>query len=175
MTTNRAMSRFFSITGDLIAEEVMCRLSLVDLISCLSTCKRLHELVTSSTKVIYLMELEMAGMVDNPHCSYEQYPRSKRLEMLQQHKTRWEKLDCQWRKDIRLPVPVKRSHTLNSERHLFLLPLNDQIDQISVIRSTPLPDDPDEKVRWNKISLGKHISQAKTALHEHDLLVCFTM
>jgi len=171
VTTNRAMSRFFSITGDLITEEVMCRLSLVDLISCLSTCKRLHELVTSSTKLIYLMELEMTGMVDNPHCSYEQYPRSERLEMLRQHKMRWEKLDCQWRKDIRLPVPVKRSDILSSETHLFLLPSN---DQISHIHSTPLPDGPDEKVRWNKIGLDKHISQATTALHEH-LLVCFTM
>ena len=169
-----SMSRFFSITGDLITEEVLCRLSLVDLISCLSTCKRLYELVTSSTKVIYLMELEMTGMVDNSHCSYEQYPRSKRLEMLQQHKTRWEKLDCQWRKDIRLPVPVKRSGILSSEKRLFLLPSNDQVNQISDIYSTPLPDGPDEKVRWNKISLEKHISKAITALHEH-LLVCFTM
>ena len=171
------MSLFLSITGDLITEEVLCRLSLVDLISCLSTCKRLHELITSSTNVIYLMELEIAGMVDNPHCSYEKYPRSKRLEMLQEHKTRWEKLDCQWRKDIRLPVPVRspQRYTLRSERHLLLMPPNDRIDQIADIHSTPLPDHPDAKVRWDKISLGKHIHQAIVALNEHDLLVCFTM
>ena len=86
---------FFSIIGDLISEEVLCHLSLVDLISCLSTCKQLHELVTLSTNLVYLMELEKAGMIDNPHCSYEKYPRTKRLEMFQGHKTRWEKFDCQ--------------------------------------------------------------------------------
>ena len=160
----------------LSSEEVLCRLSLVDLISCLSTCKQLHELVSSSTNVIYLMELEMAGMVDNPHCSYDKYPRSKRLEMLQEHNTRWEKLDCQWRKDIWLPVrvthPLAYASIVSSETHLLLLPPN---DQNSNIHSTPLPDHPDIKVRWDQISFGKHIVQAKTALHEHDLLVCFTM
>lgn len=122
------------------------------------------------------MELEMAGMVDNPHCSYDKYPRSKRLEMLQEHNTRWEKLDCQWRKDIWLPVrvthPLAYASIVSSETHLLLLPPN---DQNSNIHSTPLPDHPDIKVRWDQISFGKHIVQAKTALHEHDLLVCFTM
>ena len=170
------MSLFLSITGDLITEEVLCRLSLVDLISCLSTCKRLHELITSSTNVIYLMELEMAGMVDNPHCSYEKYPRIKRLEMLQKHKTRWEELDCQWRKYFRLPVPVRSPlcNILRSEKHLLLMHPNDQIDQAE-IHSTSLPDHRSAKVRWHKISVGKNIREAKTALHEHDLLVCFTM
>jgi hypothetical protein len=121
------------------------------------------------------MELEMAGMVDNPHCSYEKYPRSKRLEMLQEHKTRWEKLDCQWRKYIRLPVPVRYPLAHISKRHLVLLSPNDQIDKNVDIHSTPLPYHLDVKVRWDKISLGKHIHKAITALHEHDLLVCFTM
>ena len=93
------------------------------------------------------MELEKAGMIDNPHCSYEKYPRTKRLEMFQGHKTRWEKFDCQWRKDIRLLVPVERPYILSSEGHLILLPPNDQIDQIADIHSI-LPDDPDTEVRW---------------------------
>ena len=160
-----------SITDDLITEEVLCRLSLVDLISCLSTCKRLHELITSSTNMIYLM----AGMVDNPHCSYEKYSRIKCLKMLQEHKTHWEELDCQWRKYIR-PVPVRSPlcNILRSEKHLLLLHPNDQIDQAD-IHSTSLPSHRRAKVRWHKISVGKNIREAKMALHEHDLLVCFTM
>ena len=167
------MSSFLSITGELISDQILCRLSLLDIISCLSTCKRLHELITSSTNLIYLMELQMAGMVDNPHCSYEKYPHIKHLEMLREHKTRWEKLECQWRKDIRLPVRMdNRRNIMSSEKHLILLPPDDQITDI---RSTALPNDPAAKVRWNKMSLGKCIFKALTALHEHDLLVCFTM
>ena len=167
------MSCFLSITGDLISEEILCRLSLVDIISCLSTCKRLHELITSSTNLIYLMELQTAGMVDNPYCSYEKYPRIKRLEMLQEHKTRWEKLECQWRRDIRLPVRMETGRNImSSERHLILLPPDNQFTDI---RSTLLPNDPAAKVRWKKMSLGKCIFEALTTFHEHDLLVCFTM
>ena len=33
---------------------------------------------------------------------------------------------------------------------------------------------PNAKVRWHKISLGKNIREATTALYEHDLVVCFT-
>ncbi|KIM36248.1 hypothetical protein M413DRAFT_31841 [Hebeloma cylindrosporum] len=172
------MSCFFSITGDLITEEVLCRLSLVDLISCLSACKRLNELITSSTNLVYLMELEMAGMVDNPHCSYEKYPRNRRLDMLKEHNRRWETFDCQWREDVQLPVRVKGAYRVTTaEGHLLLLPLDEQhIDQIGGdIYSAPLPDYPKAKLQWNKIRLGKHLRPAKAALLEHDLLVCFTI
>jgi hypothetical protein len=169
------MSRFFTIPDDLILEEVLCRLPLVDLISCLSTCHQLHELITSSKHLIYLTELEVAGMVDNPHCSYVQYPYSKRLKMLRDREMRWERLDFQWRKNIQLPAGVMNDCVTQSEGHLLLLPLSDDIDQITDMHSSPLPDDSVTKVQWNKINLGKHICRAGTALYEHDLLVCCTM
>ena len=103
--------------GDLIVEEVLCRLSLVDLTSCLSSCHRFHELIHSSTHLLYLMELEVAGMADNAHCSYVQYPYIRRLKMLRDREMRWKKLDFQWRKDIGLPSRVMNDCVTMTESH----------------------------------------------------------
>lgn len=48
--TSSSISHFFTIPGDLIVEEILCHLSLADLISCLPSCHRWHEVASSTSR-----------------------------------------------------------------------------------------------------------------------------
>ncbi|KAF8967547.1 hypothetical protein BDZ97DRAFT_1803923 [Flammula alnicola] len=128
----------FSLPVDLLVEHILSRLSLMTLIACLSVSRK-------------------EGMIDNPCCSYETYPRSKRLDMLRERAMRWKDLDS------------KRSNfdscTITPAAQMLALPtLRAYVARLPVTVA-------DTTVKWDRITLGKHILSDAVAVKPSEKLV----
>ncbi|KAF8967530.1 hypothetical protein BDZ97DRAFT_527309 [Flammula alnicola] len=170
----------FSLPVDLLVEHILSRLSLMSLTVCLSVCRQLHTIIASSTHLNYIVELEKEGMIDNPCCSYEIYPRSKRLEMLKERAMRWKHLDLKWRARVRWPKSNRSNfdtYNITPSPQMLVLPtlrgVEGRIVEEAYFARLPVTL-ADIAAKWDKITLGKHILAVGMAIEEHDLLAFAT-
>jgi len=162
--------------------EIFSQLSrLRDLLACELVCSLFHGIIKNSTRLEYRIELERAGMIDNPQCKLTTV---KRLEMLHQRERAWREFNWVLR------VPNITVPSTSSEKHIVtatsvMLGVVD-LDSPSMgvgfkqtgFQAIDLPSvGPENMSRaWKTtMDVGEEIFEFGTAAEEHDLLAYITL
>lgn len=146
---------------------------LVDLLACTRVCKDFQQVFKDSTRLQYRIELEKAGMINNPYCTL---PTPARLKMLREREHAWSHLDWEFiTKNIDVPLESSPVHEVASG--VAVLGLLD-LDMLEVgfgtrgFQSIELPSvaGEDLSTAWKTVDLGENILGLGMAVEEHDLL-----
>ena len=95
---------------ELLVQEVLLTLEFLSLLRLRRTCRSLLNVIDHDPHINYLMELQVAGMRDNRHCSYNDYPIQTRLQMLKEYEDRWRRLAPKWSRTISFPISFRSSY-----------------------------------------------------------------
>ncbi|KDQ56114.1 hypothetical protein JAAARDRAFT_36902 [Jaapia argillacea MUCL 33604] len=149
---------------------ILCYLPLSSLTSCLLTCKSLYTLITTSTILQYLIELESTSTSDNP---LSPFSLSEKLSKLRARSEAWRKLSIA--KTVGVRIKHRPSGIYDFTGGVYLL----GVAEVGSLRPTKglkyveLPSLDDGEVKspeWKSIEVGEDIIDIGLALREHDLL-----
>lgn len=168
---------------DLPAELIVYIASLLpsnDLLAVQQVSVRLRDLIKSSLALQYLIELHVAGMVDNPA---SRLVPGDRLRILRQKETAWRSLDLSERKV--LPLQHNPSGIYDLTGGVLLLGERRQpeshtgTDSVHTVhlQSAFRNSQDDAEVKpplWRTVDLGKQVIDVGLSIQEHDLLAIVT-
>ncbi|KDR76224.1 hypothetical protein GALMADRAFT_466644 [Galerina marginata CBS 339.88] len=161
-----------SIPEDLLIQGILSRLYHSSRVQCLRTCRNLHTVISSSPLLIYLKELEIAGMIDNPACTLQSISINERLEMLRERELRWISLNWKWRREIDMPrFTAAGTYTYSGGVYLLGRRINPQEGVVGMY-SMNVPQKFDEAIDWKELDLGQRHLPSAMAIEEHDLVAC---
>jgi hypothetical protein len=166
---------------------ILHHLPLATLISCLSTCRNLNNVITQSTLLQYTMALECHGLTNNPdrNCLLSL---AERLRLLRAREEAWRWFNINFVEQI----DVEHSSSLILELTGGVCVLGDSVTRETIIApdlsttwntkalmSVVLPTEegaPSERT-WNKITgnPGIDILDIGVAIQEHNLIALVTM
>lgn len=167
-------SNWISLPDELLLHEIFPHFSVRDLISCLGTCKRFHSIISSSSRLLYNMELEKAGMIVNPYLPHNEYNYNKCLDMLLEHEWRWESLQIKWNRRLTMPHDGLSRPLFSFTREGRLIHFCGKLMRLYITSESVAPAN---RISWKgspSLSVladnASHL-HGKIASHELDLLV----
>ncbi|CAA7261284.1 unnamed protein product [Cyclocybe aegerita] len=167
------MLHFFDLPTEIFLE-ILCYLRLPDLHRCSRVCHLLKDTIDGALHIQYQMQLELAGMQNNPN---SKACIASRLDLLKAREEAWKTLD--WSFVTKITVPCQSSGVYDLTPSVYLLgkTLSGDVFETTGIQSVQLParfpeDLETVAVEWNEFDFGMHIIDFGTAIEEHDLMVC---
>ncbi|KDR74754.1 hypothetical protein GALMADRAFT_249638 [Galerina marginata CBS 339.88] len=166
-------SHFFDLSTEVLVE-IFSLLFFTDLFTCKRTCGRFYAVISNSILLNYQIELQKAGMLDNPRCTL---PLPIRLEMIRTRELAWASFDSKFTTEVQVP-----SHSLElydvTAGALFLA--KKHLDERFVadgIQSVTLPSKLEDALspEWKNFDLRTTILDFRPAVDEHDLLACLVL
>lgn len=154
-----------------ILEEILSNLHLRDLFACDGTCRVFHQLFTNSSYLKYQIELEKAGMIDNPYC---QLPTPTKVEMLRDRERAWSSFDWMFSQTKKVPSTASPGYGL-SAHELFLGieggPKEFETTGIQYLKLPSIVGGEMTSTSWRCLDFGEEFLDFGSAAEEHDLLV----
>ena len=163
--------------------EIFVRLPhLKDVLACGRACRLFRQIIQSSTQLEYQIELEKAGMINNPRCKLTT---SRRLKMLREREASWGGFN--WK--LRVPNVFIPSVLAPAEIHIVtsisvMLGFADENSEPGMrpgfkttgFQAVTLPSGEDKDTSLGKVvDVGEEIFKFGTAAEEHDLLAYITL
>ncbi|KAF8151345.1 hypothetical protein B0H34DRAFT_126378 [Crassisporium funariophilum] len=145
--------------------------------STLKTCRKLHKIINESTLLNYIIEQEIAGILDNPYSSLSL---SSRLELLRRRENAWATFKYDF--ITRAKVPKRCSGVYDITPGVYMVGRASETEEFvtSAIQSVRLPSakptNEEHGLKWWEIEAGKgkEIIDFGTAIEEHDLAALVT-
>ncbi|KAJ3495767.1 hypothetical protein NLJ89_g10576 [Agrocybe chaxingu] len=149
-------------------------LRLLDLHRCRRVCHLLKDTIDGSLHLQYQMQLELAGMRNNPN---SKACVTSRLELLKTREKAWRTFDWSFVTNITVPCQSSGVYDLTPSAYLLGKTLSGDVFETTGIQSVQLPakfpeDLETVSVEWNEFDFGMHIIDFGTAIEEHDLMAC---
>ncbi|KAL6299410.1 hypothetical protein BKA93DRAFT_829888 [Sparassis latifolia] len=170
-------SLFLELPSELIVV-ILSFLPLSDLVACRRTNKLLDSTIESSVVLQYLIELQVAGAVDNPSSSL---PVSDRLRVLKARESAWEQIECTNVTSIRVDFNPSSIYDLTGGVFLLGESLYEpfartfrETDALRWLRLSRASGDKPTLSPWFKIDLEASILDVGLAVEEHDLIAVVT-
>ncbi|KIM37737.1 hypothetical protein M413DRAFT_30668 [Hebeloma cylindrosporum] len=154
-----------------ILVEIFSNLHLRDLFACYGTCHRFHQLFTNSSYLQYRIELQKAGMIDNPFC---RLPTPKKVEMLRERERAWSNFDWKFIKAKKVRSTASPTHGLTANEIFLGMEGRKEEFVTTGIQYLKLPSIVGGAVTsasWTRLAFGEEILEFGSAAMEHDLLV----
>jgi len=154
-----------------ILVEIFSNLRLKDLFACDGTCRVFHQLFTNSSYLKYGIELEKAGMIDNPYC---QLPTPTKLEMLRERERVWSTFDWMFIKTKKVPSTASQAYDLSADELCLGIEGGAEEFVTTGIQYLKLPSTVGGEVTpisWRRVDFGENMLDFGSAAEEHDLLV----
>ncbi|KAF8889441.1 hypothetical protein CPB84DRAFT_1849388 [Gymnopilus junonius] len=147
-------------------------LHFLDVGSCKRTCLRLCDVISNSSQIAYHVELQVAGMQDNPNCKL---PITVRLQMIKDREEAWGSFKPQFTKNVQ--VPFESSGLYDVTPDLYLAGKNEKLGRrvTNHIQAIRLPHKKGEDPTWHSVDFASNIVDFATSIEEDDLLAAVTM
>jgi hypothetical protein len=156
-----------------IIVNILSNLDLQGLVACKRTCRKLTGIYDDSSRLQYLAELEVAGMIDNPHCPMAIVDR---LEKLRKKEDAWVALHPDFTAKIGIPKSPSSVYDVTPNVYLLGVALPTDFPVTRGIQSMRLPSDLDDTATpFIELQMVKQIVDFGTSIEEHDLLAVVTM
>ena len=169
-------SNLDQLPEDLLIQDILARLNLSSLGSCLSTSKHLNHTIKSSALLEYSMKLQAMGMIDNSARSYGDVPLDERLQSLKEHRERWQNFDSKWKTTASVPPRLGDFQMLKGEAGIVYVGASDELN-VQALYSTTLPSNKDQTIEWSTFrptTPNASILTYALSIEENDLLACVT-
>jgi len=137
----------------------------------LTVCHVFHNTIKTSIRLNYWIELERAGMIDNPHCELST---TTKLEMLRERERSWGHFDWKFITN-NLKVPSTSSLLYTVTPSAVILGLKQGFRTVG-FQSIKLPCTVGEvaPTAWKTVNVGEDVLAFGTSIEEHDLLAYVT-
>ncbi|TFK29151.1 hypothetical protein FA15DRAFT_428188 [Coprinopsis marcescibilis] len=160
------MSHLLDLPVEIITR-ILTQLSLQELIRCQSTCRRLKRIYDQSSKLQYIVEIEVAGMLDNPRCRISV---ADKLEALRHRERAW----CSLRPTFTKTVPIPRQscglYDVTASAYFLGVASESTPPAVYELQSLALPSISTATASHTEIRSDKEIVDFATAIEEHDLI-----
>jgi len=153
-----------------------------DVLASGQVCRLFHQIINSSTRLEYRIELEKAGMIDNPQCKLTTFTR---LEMLRQREASWGGFNWKFRvPNVDIPTAQTSSEIHRVTSMSVMLGFIDSNSgpgmgggfKTTGFQAITLPSAGDaSSSEWEVVDVGEQIFEFGTAAEEHDLLAYTTL
>ncbi|KDR68971.1 hypothetical protein GALMADRAFT_145992 [Galerina marginata CBS 339.88] len=153
--------------SDLPAEllfSVASYLHFTDIYSLQRTCRSISQVIRSSSQLSYQIELEIAGMKDNPHCAL---PVTTRLDMLRARERAWASFEYSFLSS--LEVPHKSSGLCDLTSGVYFMGKEDDDSVTRSVQALRLPHQVNSETEWDIIQFNANIIHCEASL-ENDIL-----
>jgi F-box-like len=150
--------------------EIFSNLHLRDLFACDGTCRVFHQLLTNSSYLKYRIELEKAGMIDNPYC---QLPTPTKVEMLREREHAWSTFDWMFIKTKKVPSTASPAYGLSADELSLGIEGGAEEFVTTGIQYLKLPSTVGGEVTptsWRQLDFGETFLDFGSAAEEYDLL-----
>ena len=154
-----------------ILVEIFSNLRLRDLFACDGTCRVFHQLFTNSSSLKYGIELEKAGMIDNPYC---QLPTPTKVKMLRERERAWNTFDWMFIRTKKVPSNTSPLYGLSADELFLGIESRAEEFVTTGIQYLKLPSTVGGEVTpisWRRVEFGENVLDVGSAAEEHDLLV----
>jgi hypothetical protein len=130
--------------------------------------------IKTSIRLNYRIELERAGMMDNPHCELSV---TTRLEMLRERERSWGHFDWKFiSKDLKVPFTSSLLYMVTPSAMVLGLEQPEEEFETTGFQSIQLPCTEGEVVstKWKTVNVGERVLDFGTSIEEDDLLAYVT-
>ena len=161
---------------DLLIQDILARLNLPSLGSCLSTSKHLNHTIKSSALLEYSMKLQSMAMIDNSAKSFADVSLDERLERLREHRERWQNFNWRWKTSASVPQRLGDCQMLKGEAGIVYVGARDELN-VKALYSTTLPSTKDQTIEWSTFrpaTPNAYVVAYALSIEENDLLACVT-
>ncbi|TFK35706.1 hypothetical protein BDQ12DRAFT_634900 [Crucibulum laeve] len=135
--------------------------------SCARTNRTLRDIVVQSIELQYLLELEQAGLSDNPECVL---PIHERLELLNRREDAWATFKYDFRTTISMPQQSSGLYDVSSGSLFLGLPEDIQDGEALGIQYASIFSVQNERLVWRNVKVGMTVLEFVTSIREHDLI-----
>jgi F-box-like len=145
-----------------------------DILACGGVCHVFRNVIETSNCLNYRIELERAGMIDNPYCKLST---TTRLEILRERERTWGHFDGKLiMRDLKVPSTVSSMYMVTPSAVVLGLEESGEEFEASGFQSIKLPCTEGEvwSAAWTAVNVGEQVLDFGTAIEEHDLLAYVT-
>ncbi|KDR65771.1 hypothetical protein GALMADRAFT_232875 [Galerina marginata CBS 339.88] len=163
--------RFYDLPPEILIDIASLYLDFIDIYSLQRTCRTVLRVIQSSLQLRYKLELQIAGMLDNPLC---EQPTSTRLDMLRARERAWAFFEYPFLSTPQLPR--RPSGLYDVTPSVCLLGKADDDSTTRSIQAVRLPHQANIIKKWDIIHFDAEIIDFGTSIEENDLIasVCLT-
>ncbi|KAF8889419.1 hypothetical protein CPB84DRAFT_1849368 [Gymnopilus junonius] len=149
--------------------EIFSSLFFTDILHCKLACRTFSEVISNSARLTYQIELQKAGMLDNPNCFM---PMTDKLKMLKDRELAWATLDHKFVSTVEVPHEPSGLHDITPGAFLLGIEMQDEEFSTNGLQSLRLPSREGEEgfPQWSQFNLGMKILDFRPAIEEHDMI-----
>ncbi|KAF9442874.1 hypothetical protein P691DRAFT_680660 [Macrolepiota fuliginosa MF-IS2] len=147
-----------------ILTHILLSLPFTLVVICQGVNHHLLALISESIALQYYIHLGMSGLADNSCCNL---PVSERLSRLLAKERRWEELDFDFDKIVKVPFGLN-IHAKLSTGLFYGVSTNERFCSMRI------PSVPDREVKWQEVYSERRIISSGVCVYEHDLQVLVT-
>jgi hypothetical protein len=128
---------------------------------------------TTKSSALESKKLQEMSLIETQNTAV---PLNDRLEILREHKERWQKFDFKWKASAGVPPRVGEFQSLKGEAGVLYVGAHDE-PETHKLYSTSLPSNADQTIQWSTFRPANpeaSILAYTLSIAENDLLACVT-
>lgn len=157
--------------------KILKNLHFTDILSCMQTCKTILDIVNGSPELNYRIQLQIAGLQDNPRCRLSL---AERHSQLKGRERRWNSFE--WKTASTFPIPHNTSNLFEITPSTLVMGIAPDENergtkglQTAQLNTLSIHSEEGESVvsmLWKDFMFGIMILEVGVAIEEPDLIAC---